>query len=152
MVTTLSNYTKTTNFTIKDSLASGDPAKVIKGADFDTEFVAIASAITTKWDTPTSTAAVQLPAGTTAQRPTPSTGMFRYNTTDGAFEGYDGTSWGSVGGASGAGGNPFMYENDTTVTADYTLTTGKNGMSAGPITIADGVSVTIPTGSVWTIV
>lgn len=44
----MSNYTKFTNFTVKDSLASGNPSKVIKGAEFDTEFDAIAAAIATK--------------------------------------------------------------------------------------------------------
>lgn len=44
----MSNYTQTTNFTAKDSLPSGNPSKVIKGAEFDTEFSAISSAISTK--------------------------------------------------------------------------------------------------------
>jgi len=44
----VSNYTQTTNFTAKDSLPSGNPAKVIKGSEFDTEFSAISSAISTK--------------------------------------------------------------------------------------------------------
>ena len=69
-----------------------------------------------------------------------------------AFEGYNGSAWAGVGGASGGGGNPFVYENDQTVTVDYTLTSGKNGMTAGPISIASGVTVTIPSGSVWTII
>ena len=46
-----------------------------------------------------STTAANLPSGTTAQRPgTPVSGMFRYNTTESEFEGYDGTEWGKVGG------------------------------------------------------
>lgn len=99
------------------------------------------------------TGASQLPVGTTAQRPgAPVEGMFRRNSETSSFEGYDGTNWSGIGGASGGGGNPFVYENDITVTVNYTLTTNKNGMSAGPISIADGVSVTIPTGSTWTVV
>lgn len=46
----MSNYTKTTNFTSKDSLASGNPLKVVRGSEFDTEFNAIATAIATKAD------------------------------------------------------------------------------------------------------
>lgn len=42
------NYTKTTNFTAKDSLSSGDPNKVIRGSEFDTEFNNIAVAVATK--------------------------------------------------------------------------------------------------------
>ena len=56
------------------------------------------------------------------------------------------------GGAVGGGTDEVFYENDITVTSDYTITTGKNAMSAGPITIADGVAVTIPPGSTWSIV
>lgn len=99
------------------------------------------------------TGAAILPAGTTAQRPgSPVEGMFRRNTTTAQFEGYTGSEWAGVGGASGGGGNPFVYENDIVVTADYEITTGKNGMSAGPLTIDPGVTVTVPSGSTWTIV
>ena len=49
------------------------------------------------------TGSVGIPAGTTAQRPgTPAAGMFRYNSTDGKFEGYT-TEWGEIGGGGGAG-------------------------------------------------
>lgn len=97
--------------------------------------------------------AANLPTGTTAQRPvTPAEGMFRRNSETGSFEGYTGTEWAGVGGASGGAGNPFIYENDTNVTSNYTITTGKNAMSAGPITINTGVTVSVPSGSVWTIV
>ena len=46
----MSNYTKNTNFTAKDNLTSGDPAKVIKGAEFDTEFNALQTAVNSKAD------------------------------------------------------------------------------------------------------
>jgi len=46
----MSNYTKATNFAIKDGLSTGDPAKVVKGTEIDTEFTAIASAISSKAD------------------------------------------------------------------------------------------------------
>ncbi len=46
----MSNYTKTTNFTSKDSLSSGDTNKIIRGSEFDTEFNAIATAVQTKAD------------------------------------------------------------------------------------------------------
>lgn len=42
--------------------------------------------------------------------------------------------------------------NIQTISANYTMPAGYNGMSAGPITIADGVTVTIPAGSSWSIV
>jgi hypothetical protein len=56
------------------------------------------------------------------------------------------------GGATGAGGDKVFWENDQTVDTDYTITSNKNAMSAGPITISTGITVTIPSGSVWTIV
>jgi hypothetical protein len=46
---------------------------------------------------------------------------------------------------------PFVYT-ATTVSANTTIPTNFNAMSAGPITINDGVTVTVPDGSVWTIV
>ena len=60
-------------------------------------------------------------------------------------------SWGTAGGASGGGTDQVFYENDQTVSEDYTIGTDKNAMSAGPITIDDGVTVTIPDGSTWVI-
>jgi len=176
-----------------------------------------------------STGAVKMSSGTTAQRPTPNTGMFRFNSTTTAFEGfatsnganvssmtfvtttatvvtatehgltnlsyvivtgatpaaYNGTFpvtvsnttaftytmlsdpganaspvgsylsgvWSGIGGgASGGGTNEIFYENDQTVTNDYIIPGTKNAMSAGPITIDTGVTVTVSTGANWTIV
>jgi len=58
----------------------------------------------------------------------------------------------SGGGAVGGGNDLVFYENDMVVTTNYTLTANKNAMSAGPVTINSGVTVTVPTGAVWTIV
>ena len=55
-------------------------------------------------------------------------------------------------GATGAGGDAIFWENGQTVTTDYTITNGMNAMSAGPITIASGVTVTVGTGETWTVV
>ena len=59
----MSNYSKTTNFGAKDSLPSGDSAKIIRGSEFDTEFDAIAVASATKSDiaSPTFTGTVTVP-------------------------------------------------------------------------------------------
>jgi len=97
------------------------------------------------------TGSAEVPAGTEAQRDgTPSAGYLRFNTDTDSFEGYDGTSWGNIGGGASAGG--AIYENSQSITANYTLTANTNGMSAGPITINSGVTVTIPSGSTWVIV
>ena len=47
---------------------------------------------------------------------------------------------------------PIMYQNSQTITANYTITSSTNAVSAGPITINTGVVVTVPTGSRWVIV
>jgi len=47
----MTDYTKSTNFTSKDTLPTGSALKIIKGAEFDTEFNAIATAVATKADT-----------------------------------------------------------------------------------------------------
>jgi len=49
------------------------------------------------------------------------------------------------------GGNGFV-ENAATITASTSINSGNNAISGGPVTIADGVTVTVPSGSVWTIV
>lgn len=46
----MSNYTKSTNFTAKDALPSGDSGKIIRGSEFDTEFTAIQTAVNSKAD------------------------------------------------------------------------------------------------------
>lgn len=55
-------------------------------------------------------------------------------------------------GATGGGSDRVFYENSQTVTTDYTITSGQNAMTAGPITINDSITVTIPDGSTWSIV
>jgi len=61
-------------------------------------------------------------------------------------------NWAQIGGgATGAGGDQVFVENGVTVTANYTLSTNKNAMSVGPITINSGISVTVPTGRRWVI-
>lgn len=55
-------------------------------------------------------------------------------------------------GATGGTGNYAFFESDTSISANYELTAGKNAMSAGPITINSGVTVTVPSGARWVIV
>ena len=52
----------------------------------------------------------------------------------------------------GASTNTVFFENDIAVAVNYQITTNKNAMSAGPITINAGIAVTVPSGSAWTIV
>ena len=59
---------------------------------------------------------------------------------------------GGGGGAVGAGTDKVFYENDQTVTQSYTISAGKNAMVAGPLAVASGQTITIPSGSELTIV
>ena len=49
------------------------------------------------------------------------------------------------------GANDCMFENNMTITDDYTITSGRSANSVGPISIDGGVTVTIPDGSRWVI-
>lgn len=64
----MSNYVQSTNFATKDNLPSGDPLKIVKGTEINTEFANIAIAVATKADlaSPTFTGTPSLPTGTTA--------------------------------------------------------------------------------------
>ena len=96
------------------------------------------------------TGSAELPAGTTAQRDgSPSAGFMRFNTTDTSAEIYDGSAWSPVGGGNTT--DKGLYEHAHTISANYSITSGNNAMTAGPITINTGVSVTVPTGSTWVI-
>jgi len=70
----------------------------------------------------------------------------KYLTTDGTL-----ATWGTLNTDSNST-TKGLYEMANTITADYAITAGNNAMSAGPIVVNSGVSVTIPSGSRWTIV
>jgi len=162
--------------------------------------LAVTGALTASADSAfTSTGAVQISAGTTAQRPTGAVGKIRYNSTIGEFEGYSGSSpaWKSIGGsalsndtttasdlyptfASATTGTALnlytsnaklLYKpstgelkasalvatngimvNSTEVSADYTIASGTNGFSIGPITVDDGITVTVASGQQWVVI
>lgn len=68
--------------------------------------------------------------------------------TDGAAT----LSWATPSGGSSNITAQGMWENALTISSNYTITSGNSAMSAGPITIASGVSVTVPSGSRWVVV
>lgn len=110
--------------------------------------------------TSSATSAALLPVGDSSERPsTPLPGQTRYNNETNEFEGYNGaaTAWqyfssmptgpqvpsGSV--------DKVFYQNGIVINEDYTTSVTANSMSAGPIALATGVTVTIPAGSSWVI-
>jgi hypothetical protein len=64
----------------------------------------------------------------------------------------NGTAWVSSAPVSSNITAQGLFENANTISANYTIGTNNNAVSAGPITVASGFTVTVPSGSVWTIV
>jgi hypothetical protein len=145
----------------------------------------------------TSTGAVKLSSGTTAQRPAGVAGKLRFNSDTVQFEGYNGTSWASVGGAAISNDTStatavyplfaaatsgtaltvytsnanYLYTPSTgelkakemvssngivvnadSVTSNYTIATGTNGFSVGPLTVASGVTISVASGQKWVVI
>ena len=132
----------------------------ISGNQFSTS----TSAIITTLSFLNTNSVLKIPTGTTAQRPTGvSVGTMRFNSSTDAAEIYkadDGT--GSAGWASVSGGGPSLGDksvirtNAATIAENITVgpTAGAefaNGMSAGPITINSGFTVTVESGGAWSI-
>lgn len=59
---------------------------------------------------------------------------------------------GNGGGPTGGGSDRIFHENGKTINADYAITPGMNAGTFGPVEIAAGVTVSIPSGSVWSVV
>jgi hypothetical protein len=72
------------------------------------------------------------------------TGVTSINGQTGAISG--------LSGATGGGDDQVFMENDNQITANYTIGTNKNAVTAGPVEILNNVTITVPIGSVWTIV
>ena len=71
----------------------------------------------------------------------------------GALPAIDGSNLtGVAAGATGGGSDEVFYENGQNITTNYTITNGKNAGSFGPITIDNGVTVTVGSGETYTIV
>jgi len=81
----------------------------------------------------TGTGSLKVPVGTTAQRPTPTAGMFRYNSTEGKFEGYT-TEWGEIGGGGGLT-TAAHVANNAVVTLDLTAAQDHKVTATGICTI-----------------
>lgn len=165
---------------------------------FDGTTLAVTGALTTTQDSSfNSTGATKISSGTTAQRPAGIAGQLRFNNTTTEFEGYNGTSWASVGGSAisndtttatnlyplfanattGTAANVYtsnakylykpstgelqsttfnanngIFTNANTINANQTIAAATNGGSFGPVSIASGVTITVESGAVWTVV
>ena len=95
------------------------------------------------------TGQVKLPAGTDAQRSgSPTNGMIRYNTDLNSFEGYVAGVWGGIGGAQAGGA---ILTNKDIASVSFTIPSGTNGLSVGPVTISSGVTITVTAGQRYVI-
>lgn len=100
------------------------------------------------------TGAATLPAGTDAERPGSAIlGQFRYNSQGNVFEGFTPTGWGQVGGGQmyGTAAVKAIFYNAQTIGEDLTIAASQNGLSAGPVTVNNGFTVTVSNGSVWSV-
>jgi hypothetical protein len=95
-----------------------------------------------------------LPIGLTADRDiVPIEGEIRANSELKKFEGYLDARWQDVGGGQMLGNASVkaIHYNSQTIAENLTIAAGTNGLSAGPITINDGFSVTVSNGVVWSV-
>ena len=91
---------------------------------------------------------VTYPSWTTATRPAaPGTGDTGFNSTLNCLETYNGAGWSSA--SSVASGS--ISQNTQTVLASYNMPANYSGTSAGPISLANGVTVTLSNASRWVI-
>jgi hypothetical protein len=97
------------------------------------------------------TGALKIPAGTTAQQPTPVTGMLRYNSTTGLFEGYSASAWTNLGGGAAGSNTQVQYNNSGVLAGSANLTF--NGTTLATTTlqstnISDGTNSTSTTNCI----
>jgi hypothetical protein len=93
-------------------------------------------------------------AGTAARGsaiPTPTAGMLTFIAASSAVQVYDGVEWVEIAGSSNVA-DDTIQPNFNTITNNYEFVDGYNGVSAGPITISAGATVTVGTASAWSIV
>lgn len=84
--------------------------------------------------------------------PTPTAGMMSFLADSSAVQVYDGVDWTEISGGSGNVADDAIQPNFNTISNNYTFEDGYNGVSAGPITIASGATVTVGTASSWSVV
>lgn len=134
----MANYVKATNFTAKDSLPSGNAGKIIKGAEIDTEYTAIASAIASKADI-NSPALTGTPTGPTAAATTNTTQLA---TT--AFVRTEITNLGTIGTmAAQAADNVAITGGSITGITDLAVAdggTGRSALTANNVILGNGTS------------
>lgn len=147
----MSNYIKATNFTIKDTLVTGDPNKRIKGSEIDAEFVSIATAISSKADTasPSFTGtptAPTAPAGNNSTQIATTSFVFQNGVPVGAIFMWGGLIADIPAGyalCDGTGGTPDL-RNRFILGSGSTYTTGATGGSKDAVVVSHTHTLTDP--------
>jgi len=95
------------------------------------------------------TGAASIPVGTEAQRPgTPASGMFRFNTDDQVFEGYDGTDWDTIGG-SVQWQSPMVGTADLFINGDFSDTDLSDYINPGAIAVVENGELKVTRDAQW---
>lgn len=141
----MTNYTKTTDFAVKDTLLTGNPNKLVKGSEVDVEFNNLALADLTNIKKTGSAGSAIFPSGTTAQRDAvPAIGYARANTTTGLLEWWNGTEWTSPNGANSVSYNPAgTGAVATTVQGKLRESVSVKDFGADPTGVADSTAAII---------
>jgi hypothetical protein len=141
--TSVSGYLTSTDWTTFNSKGSGSVTSVAASVP---SFLSIAgSPITSSGTLAITYSGTALPASNGG------TGLTTAGTTGNVLTS-NGSAWVSSAPVSSNITAQGLYENSATISANYTIGTGNNAVSAGPITIASGVVVTVPSGSTWVVV
>ena len=84
--------------------------------------------------------------------PDPEHGEFAFLKDTNSTQFFDGVEWQTLSPAKGGGSDKVFLEHEYIVNNSYTITDGHHAITAGPITIEQGVIVTVPDGSSWVVV
>jgi len=154
---TLTNKTiVAANNTITTAASGGLVATELNAAlaELEAEIVLKQDAATAVQKT-SNTGIALLPSGTTAQRDgSPTVGGMRFSTTLLGWEGWNGVNWTSIGGGQmyGQALVKGIFYNNTNISENITVLAGTNGGTFGPVIVDSGFTVTVESGSVWSIV
>jgi hypothetical protein len=93
------------------------------------------------------TGALKLPVGTTAQQPTPATGMIRYNSTLNNFEGYYAASWVPIGGVAGGSNTQVQYNNAGALAGSSSFTFNGTTLATPTLALSNSTGITFSDAS-----
>jgi hypothetical protein len=151
-ITSAGTYNGSTARTFAVDATSANTADKVVARDASGNFSAGTVTATLSGNATTATTATNIAGGAAGRIPyNTSSGVTAFVAvgTSGQVLQSNGTSAPSWVAPSGAQAGGVIYENSLVISSNYTLTSGRNGMSVGPITVSSGASVTVPSGQRW---